>query len=57
MYKHTNGIMWGFDVYHLLSVYHGYIEVTIGLLASDCSLPYFLKLLFISSLIFISKDG
>jgi hypothetical protein len=48
--------MWVSDVYHLLSVYHAYIEVTIRLQASHCSLPYFFKHLSISSLIFISKD-
>jgi hypothetical protein len=35
-------------------MYHAYIEVTIGLWASHCSLPYFLNA--VSSLIFISKE-
>jgi hypothetical protein len=37
-------------------MYHGYIEVTVALLSSHCSVPDFLKCLGISSLIFISKD-
>jgi hypothetical protein len=45
----------GFNVYHLFSMYYEYIEVTIGLQASECSLPYFFKHLCVSSLIFISK--
>jgi len=48
--------MWGSDVYHLLSMYHGYIEVTNGLQTSHCSLPYFFKHLCISSLVFLLKD-
>ena len=44
------------DVYHLLSMYHGYIVITIGLWALHCSLPYFFKHICISSLIFTSKQ-